>query len=31
VPVAGEHTEPILRELGRTDDDIAELRAARAI
>jgi itaconate CoA-transferase len=31
VPAVGEHTEPILRALGRTDDEIAELRAARAI
>jgi len=27
VPGVGEHTEAILTELGRTADDIAELRA----
>lgn len=31
VPAPGEHTERILRALGRTDDDIAALREARAI
>lgn len=31
VPAPGEHTEQILRALGRTDDDIAALRDAHAI
>jgi itaconate CoA-transferase len=31
VPAPGEHTERVLRALGRSDDDIAALRAARAI
>jgi itaconate CoA-transferase len=31
VPAVGEHTETILRSLGRTDGDIAELRATKAI
>lgn len=31
VPAPGEHTEPVLRALGRTDDDIAALRDANAI
>ena len=31
VPRVGEHTEAILRELGRSEADIAALRAARAI
>ncbi|MFO7193371.1 MULTISPECIES: CaiB/BaiF CoA-transferase family protein [Thermocrispum] len=31
VPALGEHTEAILRELGRTDDDIAALRAANTV
>jgi formyl-CoA transferase len=31
IPAPGEHTERVLRALGRTDHDIAELRAARAI
>ena len=31
VPAVGEHTGAILRALGRTDGEIAELRAARAI
>lgn len=31
IPAVGEHTDAILRELGRTDADIARLRAAGAI
>jgi crotonobetainyl-CoA:carnitine CoA-transferase CaiB-like acyl-CoA transferase len=31
VPAVGQHTEAILRGLGRTDADIAALRAAGAI
>jgi crotonobetainyl-CoA:carnitine CoA-transferase CaiB-like acyl-CoA transferase len=31
VPAVGEHTEAILRELGRSAADIAALRAATAI
>jgi formyl-CoA transferase len=31
IPAAGEHTDAILRSLGRTDDDIAALRAEKAI
>ncbi|MPZ84193.1 MAG: CoA transferase [Actinophytocola sp.] len=31
VPAVGEHTDPILRALGRTDADIAELRATNAV
>lgn len=31
VPALGEHTEDILRGLGRTGDDIAELRASQVI
>jgi formyl-CoA transferase len=31
VPAAGEHTDAILRELGRTDAEIAGLRAARTV
>lgn len=31
VPSVGQHTAAILRALGRTDDDLAELRATRAI
>jgi itaconate CoA-transferase len=31
IPAVGEHTEAILRELGRSDDAIEQLRAARAI
>lgn len=31
IPAPGEHTEQILRALGRTDDDITALRAANAI
>ena len=31
IPAVGEHTEAILRELGRSGDAIAALRAARAI
>jgi itaconate CoA-transferase len=31
IPAPGEHTERILRALGRTDDDIAALRDAHAI
>jgi formyl-CoA transferase len=31
IPAPGEHTERILRGLGRTDDDIAALRDAHAI
>lgn len=31
VPAPGEHTEAILRSLGRDDDDIAALRAEKAI
>lgn len=31
VPALGAHTDTILRELGRSDADIAELRAVRAI
>jgi formyl-CoA transferase len=31
IPSPGEHTEAVLRALGRTDDDIAALRADRAI
>lgn len=31
VPAVGEHTESILRELGRSDADIAAMRAAHAI
>lgn len=31
IPAPGEHTEPVLRALGRTDDDIAALRDAHAI
>ena len=31
VPVLGEHTDEVLAELGRTADEIAALRAARAI
>ncbi len=30
-PAHGEHTDAVLRELGRTDDDIAHLRASKAI
>jgi crotonobetainyl-CoA:carnitine CoA-transferase CaiB-like acyl-CoA transferase len=31
VPAVGQHTEAILRELGRGDADLARLRAAGAI
>ena len=31
VPAVGEHTESILRELGRTSDQVATMRAAGAI
>ena len=31
VPAVGEHTDAILRTLGRTDADIAALRAARTV
>jgi itaconate CoA-transferase len=31
IPAVGEHTEAILRELGRDDAAIAQLRAAAAI
>ena len=31
VPAVGEHTEAILRELGRSEDTIAQWRAAKAI
>jgi formyl-CoA transferase len=31
IPAPGEHTEQVLRALGRTDDDIAALRDAHAI
>lgn len=31
IPAVGEHTAPILRELGRSEGDIARLRAAGAI
>jgi itaconate CoA-transferase len=31
IPAVGQHTEPILRSLGYTDDDIAALRQAGAI
>jgi formyl-CoA transferase len=31
IPATGEHTERVLRALGRTDDDIAALRDAHAI
>jgi itaconate CoA-transferase len=31
IPAVGEHTESILRSLGRSDADIAALRAAEAI
>jgi len=31
VPAVGEHTEAILRELGRTDEDIDALRAADTV
>ena len=31
VPAVGEHTDTILRELGRSDEAIAQLRAAQAI
>jgi formyl-CoA transferase len=31
VPALGEHTDAILRGIGRTDTDIAALRAARVI
>ena len=31
IPAPGEHTDAVLRALGRTDHDIAELRASHAI
>ena len=31
IPALGEHTDPILRELGYSDEGIAALRAARAV
>jgi itaconate CoA-transferase len=31
VPAAGEHTDAILRALGRTDAEVAELRAAHTV
>jgi crotonobetainyl-CoA:carnitine CoA-transferase CaiB-like acyl-CoA transferase len=31
IPAVGEHTESILRSLGRSEADIAALRAAEAI
>jgi crotonobetainyl-CoA:carnitine CoA-transferase CaiB-like acyl-CoA transferase len=31
VPAVGQHTEAILRELGRSERDIAALRAAGAV
>jgi formyl-CoA transferase len=31
VPALGEHTDAILRELGRTDGDIAALRSGAVI
>jgi itaconate CoA-transferase len=31
VPALGEHTDPILRELGLSDADVARLRAGHAI
>jgi crotonobetainyl-CoA:carnitine CoA-transferase CaiB-like acyl-CoA transferase len=31
VPALGEHADPVLRELGRSDDDIARLRRGGAL
>ena len=31
IPAIGEHTDAVLRELGRTEADIAALRSTRAI
>jgi crotonobetainyl-CoA:carnitine CoA-transferase CaiB-like acyl-CoA transferase len=31
IPAVGEHTESILKELGMSDDEIANMRASGAI